>query len=226
MAAHAAAGEPATALATYERLRQVLEEELGADPSEETQALHLAILRGTPGAPAGTLDPDPPVPGAPTGRVADPAKRGERLSTSPARAGERLSTASDEGFVGREGELADLAGAWEAAVGGRPSMVLVSGEAGIGKTRLVQVVAGLAGRTGGLVVQARCYEAERSLFLQPVAEAVRTAALALPPERVGPAAGEAAGTLAELVPELRRCSGWAPTSGPRPSWSGAGRSRP
>jgi len=83
-------------------------------------------------------------------------------------------------------------------------MVLVVGEAGIGKTWLVQAVAGLAGATGGLVVQARCYEAERSLFLQPVAEAVRSVALALPTGRVGAAAGDAAGTLAELVPDLRK----------------------
>jgi tetratricopeptide (TPR) repeat protein len=52
-------------------------------------------------------------------------------------------------------------------------------------------------------MQARCYEAERSLFLQPVAEAVRAVALALPPRRVAAAAGDAAGTLAELVPDLR-----------------------
>jgi DNA-binding SARP family transcriptional activator len=176
LTAHAAAGEGAAALAAYEQLRQTLAEELGTDPAEETQALHLAILRGASGA----FEP------APTGDA---------------------EVRSDGGFVGREGELADLAAAWEGAVEGRPSMVLVAGEAGIGKTRLVQVVAGLAGRTGGLVVQARCYEAERSLFLQPVAEAVRAAALALPPERVGAAAGEAAGTLAELVPELRRLLG-------------------
>jgi tetratricopeptide (TPR) repeat protein len=106
--------------------------------------------------------------------------------------------------VGREGELADLARAWEGAVGRQPRLVLVAGEAGIGKTRLVEAAAELASATGGLVVQARCYEAERSLFLQPVAEAVRAAALALPPDRLAAAAGEAAGTLAELVPELRR----------------------
>jgi DNA-binding SARP family transcriptional activator len=176
LTAHAAAGEPAAALAAYEQLRQTLAEELGTDPAEETRALHLAILRGEPGA----LEPAPP---------------------------EGAGVPSDSGFVGREGELADLAAAWETAVAGRPSMVLVAGEAGIGKTRLVQVVAELAGRTGGLVVQARCYEAERSLFLQPVAEAVRAAALAVAPERVGAAAGEAAGTLAELVPELRRLLG-------------------
>jgi DNA-binding SARP family transcriptional activator len=174
MLAHATAGEPAAALAAYERLRQTLAEELGTDPSVESQTLHLAILRGGP-------------------VVAVPERGRSRLSTAPA----------DAGFVGREAELADLARAWEGAVAGRPQMVLVSGEAGIGRTRLVQAVAELAAATGGLVVQARCYEAERSLFLQPVAEAVRAAALALPPARLGAAAGDAAGTLAELVPELR-----------------------
>jgi hypothetical protein len=54
-----------------------------------------------------------------------------------------------------------------------------------------------------MVVQARCYEAERSLFLQPLAEAVRGAALGMAPARLAAAAEDAAGTLAELVPELR-----------------------
>ena len=199
MTAHAATGAHGAALAAYEQLRQVLEEELGADPAAETQALHLEILRdpAAPALAAGALVPDPPVSGAPTGRVTDARNRGERLSTAP----------PDGGFVGREREVAELAAAWEAAVAGRPAMVLVAGEAGIGKTRLVEVAAGLAGRTGGLVVPARCYEAERSLFLQPVAEAVRAAALALAPERLAAAAGEAAGTLAELVPEVRRLLG-------------------
>jgi DNA-binding SARP family transcriptional activator len=195
MATHAAAGAPAAALAAYEELRATLGEELGTDPGPETQALHLSILRGAGGG--GVPEPDPPVSGAPTGRVTDARNQRGRLSTDP----------PGDDFVGREAEVASLTGRWEQAVGGRPSMVLVAGEAGIGKTRLLQVVAELAGRTGGLVVQARCYEAERSLFLQPVAEAVRAAALALAPERVGAAAGEAAGTLAELVPELRRLLG-------------------
>jgi len=208
MLAHATAGEPAAALAAYEQLRQTLAEELGIDPSTESRTLHLTILRGDPVAAADD----------PAGRAArdDPARHAAR--NHPARravprwgsvadreaAGLRLSTAGpgDPGFVGREPELADLAGAWEAAAGGRPGMVLVAGEAGIGKTRLVQAVAELAATTGGLVVQARCYEAERSLFLQPVAEAVRAAALVLPPARLGTAAADA-GTLAELVPELR-----------------------
>jgi predicted ATPase len=110
----------------------------------------------------------------------------------------------EAGFVGREAELEDLAGAWTAAAARRPSLLLVAGEAGIGKTRLIQEAAELARATGGLVAWTRCYEAERSLFLQPLTEAVRTAVLALPPARLGVAAGDGAGTLAELVPEVRR----------------------
>jgi AAA ATPase domain len=127
---------------------------------------------------------------------------GPRTSAPPGLGGSAAGV--DGAFVGREAELADLTRAWEAAVARRPGLVLVAGEAGIGKTRLVGRWPSWPGPPGGLVVQARCYEAERSLFLQPVAEAVRAAALALPPARLPAAAGESAGTLAELVPELRR----------------------
>ena len=44
MRAHAAAGSRAEALRAYERCRRLLAEELGADPSPETQALHLQLL--------------------------------------------------------------------------------------------------------------------------------------------------------------------------------------
>ena len=46
MRAHDALGEPARALAVYERLRAVLAEELGVDPSPATRDLHVAVLRG------------------------------------------------------------------------------------------------------------------------------------------------------------------------------------
>lgn len=45
MRAQAAAGNRALALATYERLRTTLADELGADPSEASHAVHLDLLR-------------------------------------------------------------------------------------------------------------------------------------------------------------------------------------
>ena len=40
-------------------------------------------------------------------------------------------------LVGREAELAALTAALESAIGGEPALVLLGGEAGVGKTRLV-----------------------------------------------------------------------------------------
>ena len=63
------------------------------------------------------------------------------------------------GFVGRHGELGELAGALERAVAGAGALFVVSGEAGIGKTRLCEEVAGAAAARGVTVAWARCWEA-------------------------------------------------------------------
>lgn len=52
MRAHAAAGRPASALAAYARVRERLGEELGVDPTRETEDLHTAILLAPDDAPA------------------------------------------------------------------------------------------------------------------------------------------------------------------------------
>ena len=76
-------------------------------------------------------------------------------------------------LVGRDRELHDLETAWAAAGEGHGRLLLVEGEAGIGKTRLVDAVAALAERTGGRVLRSRCHPTERSLFLQPYVDALR-----------------------------------------------------
>jgi Response regulator containing CheY-like receiver and SARP domains len=50
MLAQARSGDTAGALQSYERYRHLLDHELGAAPSPQTQALHMAILRGDPGS--------------------------------------------------------------------------------------------------------------------------------------------------------------------------------
>ena len=110
----------------------------------------------------------------------------------------------DPGFLGRDAELAELRAHWASAISGRPALVAIRGEAGIGKTRLATEVAGLAQDTGGLVVSVRCFEAERSLLLQPWAEAIRAVIVGTNPEIVRLAASEDAATLADLVPEVGR----------------------
>lgn len=57
-------------------------------------------------------------------------------------------------FVGRSSELARLAAVWSAAAAGQAQLVLVVGEAGVGKTRLVDE---LRARAGAVIVEARAY---------------------------------------------------------------------
>jgi DNA-binding NarL/FixJ family response regulator len=60
-------------------------------------------------------------------------------------------------FIGRERELAMLSAASRVAAGGRRRLVLVTGEAGIGKTTLAEVAADAAARSGLRVVWGRCW---------------------------------------------------------------------
>lgn len=110
-------------------------------------------------------------------------------------------------LAGRAAETARLAGAWREAVAGRPALVLISGEAGIGKTRLAGEVVDLAGRTGGEVLSVRCYAAESSLFLQPFVDALGGHAARSPAALVRELASPA---LAELVPQVGALLGGAP----------------
>ena len=61
-------------------------------------------------------------------------------------------------FVGRGPELAALLAALESAVAGEPAVVLVGGEAGVGKTRLVEEAAERARERGVRVLTGSCIE--------------------------------------------------------------------
>lgn len=61
-------------------------------------------------------------------------------------------------FVGRQEELADLTSALEDAALGQGSLVLLTGEPGIGKTRLMAELGRMAGQRGFSVVAGRCWE--------------------------------------------------------------------
>ena len=105
-------------------------------------------------------------------------------------------------IAGRETEISQLRERWARAVSGVPGLVLLCGEAGIGKTRLSQEVVAMVRATGGLVLQARCYETERSLLLQPLVDALRPEILRSTPATLREIAGDRPGSLALLVPEI------------------------
>src|SRR5262245_57761769 len=77
-------------------------------------------------------------------------------------------------FVGRIDELARLDRALESAEGGTPVVVVVSGEAGVGKTRLLEEFAARAARHGARVLAGGCVEVSGAgLPYGPILEAVR-----------------------------------------------------
>src|SRR5262245_12443550 len=59
-------------------------------------------------------------------------------------------------FVGRDCELAALAEMWHQAVAGTPEVVLVGGDAGVGKTGLVNEFASMAADAGARVLRGAC----------------------------------------------------------------------
>ncbi len=62
------------------------------------------------------------------------------------------------GFVGRQQELADLKAALEDSLAGRGRLVMLVGEAGIGKTRTAQELVALAPQRGALALWGRIRE--------------------------------------------------------------------
>jgi len=76
-------------------------------------------------------------------------------------------------FVGRAGELAALTADLDAAVGGHGGVVLVAGEAGIGKTRLVEELAARAIVRGAVVLWGRCWEGAGAPAFWPWVQVIR-----------------------------------------------------
>src|SRR6516165_7409731 len=76
--------------------------------------------------------------------------------------------AEPAGFVGREGELSRLLG----ALGGDARLVLVGGDAGVGKTRFVAEGMARAVAAGMVMIRGECLPLSGTLPLHPVADAV------------------------------------------------------
>lgn len=102
------------------------------------------------------------------------------------------------GLVGRATELAELDAALAAVAGGGVGLVVVEGEAGMGKTSLVRCWSDLAGQDA-VVLLGRCDELGRDLPLQPVADALADHLRDIGTERADALVGDDAATLAPLL---------------------------
>ncbi|MFK4099145.1 AAA family ATPase [Streptomyces sp. NPDC019531] len=105
-------------------------------------------------------------------------------------------------FVGRAEELTTLNNALARATAGEPQALLLGGEAGVGKTRLVEEFATAACRQGAVVALGGCVEiGADGLPFAPFSTALRALRRALPAELAAAAAGQEE-ELARLLPEV------------------------
>jgi DNA-binding SARP family transcriptional activator len=143
-------GDRAGAVSTYHHCASVLERELGVIPGPATRQAFQRLM----------ADGEPPGPGRPANQAA--AARSGRAAAQ---------------LVGRSREVSALADVWQAAAAGRPGLALVSGGAGVGKTRIVAEIAALAGRQGAVVAGSQCFGTSGRLALAPVADWLRSPAV-------------------------------------------------
>ena len=106
-------------------------------------------------------------------------------------------------FVGRERELALLTDASKQAAAGHRCVVMVAGEPGIGKTRLVAEHARAAYSHGVTVLYGRCDDRGGVAF-RPFVEALRHYIRHTPDDELASALEDGGGELARLVPEVGR----------------------
>ncbi|MGP3634082.1 helix-turn-helix transcriptional regulator [Streptomyces sp. 24-1644] len=105
-------------------------------------------------------------------------------------------------FIGRAAELALLTDALVRASDGQPQALLIGGEAGVGKTRLVEEFLAVADRREAVVAIGGCVEiGADGLPFAPFATALRALRRLLPEELTEALAGQE-GELARLLPEL------------------------
>jgi class 3 adenylate cyclase/tetratricopeptide (TPR) repeat protein len=109
-------------------------------------------------------------------------------------------------LIGRERELAELEGFWNRAERGEGHLVLLSGEPGVGKTRLAEELANYARLRGALILDGH-FHPELGVTYLGIREALRDYVRSLPPEQARAAIGPTAPELVKLAPEVEAIVG-------------------
>ncbi len=184
MQLYAGSGQRNAALRQYSECARILERELGISPEAATAQLYAAIKEnqtpppieqgsGGAGVQRGNFSPAPLLLRPPSSSLPRPLA----LPSSPT----PLDRIVRGRLVGRERELAEATAVWRRATSasGEESVLLISGEPGIGKTRLARELAAQVENAGGQALVGECY-AEGGLPYAPMAQMIG-ATLGAPP---------------------------------------------
>lgn len=175
-------GDTVAALQTFERCRQTIDDELGADPSAQTLELHQAILTGTF-----------PLPDAALPAVLDAPEKAE----SP-------FTRREPPFVGRRSELywliRHLLGGSEQA--SRSRAVALVGEAGIGKSSLLRLFLKRAQEKNIQTLAVTCQVLEQDMSFASLLSLLKTWSLQASSEQLACLPEMTLTWIASVLPEL------------------------
>ncbi|MDQ6825646.1 MAG: AAA family ATPase [Candidatus Eremiobacteraeota bacterium] len=164
-------GDRAGALVTYEQFARRLREELSTDPMPETIATYEAVFRNSSDVEI-DLERVAPLAGAPRFNLP---------------------------FVGRQEPMRELLSLWDRAASGKGNAVFLSGEAGIGKSRLVTEIALQAEAQGARTFTGFTSTVETQPY-QPILDALRNGMPMLLSAHIDPLW---LGVLATVIPEIR-----------------------
>ncbi len=113
-------------------------------------------------------------------------------------------TRTEEPLVGRAKELEDLLARLDATEQGKGGLVLIGGEPGVGKTRLVEAVLLEARRRGHFCAVGHCYEMDGTPPYLPFLEHLEFGSRVVPPGRLRAVLGDGAAEIARIMPALRQ----------------------
>lgn len=150
MRVHFAGGERAKALETYDACRAILAAELGIEPEPDTDALAERIRT-----------------------QASPLNPHIRLSADQPHRSETSVDFLGSLFTGRNNETQRLVAGYERAAAGQPQLVVLRGEAGIGKTRLAEKFLAWASAQGAELLRGGAFESGSHFPFQPLVDAIR-----------------------------------------------------
>jgi DNA-binding SARP family transcriptional activator len=194
----AESGDSAGALLTFERCRTILADELGADPSPLTQLWHQRILNGEIAPRESDLHlGSAPAAGAPhEGRAARPASFPQH-TIMPS-----MDSRYMDVLVGREAELADVQARLDKALGGKGDLLVLVGEAGVGKTRLAIAALQQAADRGATVISAECQALEKNLPFAALTDGLGRYLHRLHPDALHALPPACLAQMAQIIPSL------------------------
>lgn len=158
MRLYARQGRRAAALRQYQLCADILRRELRADPESSSKELYRELLRARGGMQNERES------------VSHPSRR----PVSAARRPPIALPVPEAPLIGRASELTRLRNLLRQAEEGQGHVAIVLGEAGIGKTRLLAEMAGLALEADGTVLSGRAFESEQLLAFGPWVAAIRS----------------------------------------------------